>query len=183
MKLRREIANSILLFGTGGGLMALIIILITYFMGYNPYGKLSLFGMWVPVVIIVFGIKHIKDTYLGFEIGFLEGLWYGILIGLLYALSASIFIVLFHTLGGSVALDMHRTELVELVTMNKTIYLETMKMTEADYETLLNNNKNTSISDVAIDDFIKKNVGCFIVALISAVIMRKHLPKPEPIKK
>ena len=182
MKIKNEIVKTIVTAGLIGGFLSLLLLIILFALGHNPYGKLSIFGLWIPVVIIVFGIKYIKDKYNGFEIGFAEGWLYGILIGFVFAVSSAIFVLNFHIAGGSEAIKLHQTELVDLIIKNKANYTETMKLSEEAYQKLIEDNRNVSIGSIALDDFIKKFTGCIIVAIISAVIMRKHIPKEEIIK-
>lgn len=181
--LKRPEIKAILTAGLSGALVSLLLLIVLYFFGYDPYGKMSLVGIWIPVIIIVFGIKYIKDNYYGYEIGFAEGLVFGLAIGFVFSAGAAFANVLFHIGGGSNALTLHTNELVQLLTESKKIYLETMKMPEKEYLQLIENNKKITISDIAIDDFIKKFIGCILVALISAVIMRRHIPKPENVIK
>lgn len=160
-------------FGVLSGLASFIIFLVLYYKGVNPLGRLSWLGAWIPVVFICIATKYYRDKitagYLRYWSAFKIGINTGIFASLLFVLLVYIFGRVYEP--GFV--DAHKTEMLAA--------MEEMKMyfSEEFYEKGVEGIEQTTISELAYNDFFMKVLGAAIVSFITAAVYRKLPPEIE----
>ncbi len=157
-------------FGVIGGLACFAIVLLLYFIGYNPFGN---YGRWsfIPVPVAIFlAIKYYKNFY-NAELGFLRGLRVGASVAFYVALTASLLIFILTYFAGPELIKMHVTEMKALLdeTREEQIKILGERMFEEGYNAL----DSLTPSMLAADDFVRRFLGGVIFALVGAIFYRK----------
>ena len=158
-------------FGLYGGLAIILYFLILYFYEYDPLDKKLFFFKYIVLVLcILAGIKIYRDKWNNNTLHLWEGLLCGLMINITIALFSAIFVYLFLTFIDGEMLGRHIDEVVQWAESNKHLKPETMS--EDSFRELISRTKETTIFDIALDDFEMYFIGIFFI-FITAVLLRK----------
>lgn len=175
-------------YATIAGLVYFIIFLTIYYSGANPLGKYSYFGIWIPVVVIYFGIKHHRDKELNGYIDYIKALGTGMFISFV---SISLFSILVYSFGTFVAPDVLDRQMAEVMEglnemqnsinqmkdMGSNSLAESLQtLYDKAAEELEKHPENFTLSSFIWGDFQAKLYGGFFVSLIIALILKKKEP-------
>lgn len=159
-------------FGFFGALAGFAFILILYFVGVNPYGQLSWWA-FLPIPVVIFrGISSYKKQH-NAELGFLKALATGLFIAVIIALLSAVLLYLLGSLTGAEPLQRHISEMKILFGKTSAEALKANVLSQKTIDETYRQIENTTLTDLVIDDFIKKFFVGFISAIIGAVFFRK----------
>ncbi len=175
-------------YGTIAGLVNFIIFIAIYYSGKNPLGSYSYIGIWVPIVVIYWGIKHHRDKELNGYIDYIKALGTGMLISLV---SASLFGILVYSFGTFIAhdvVDRQMTEVMEQIdemqnSINQMKDMGNSSLAESlqqfynkAADELEKHPENFTLGSFVWGDFQTKLYGGFFVSLIIGLILKKKEP-------
>lgn len=151
-----------------------LFLLLLYVLDLNPFGQYKFLYLPIYAGGIVGGLKFFMDYRNG---GYLNG-GRSIMMTLIINFSgAAIYAILIYTLLAYIdttVLDLHKKELTELLLRYKRDAGEQLdiKLFEAQFASI----KTIRAADVAIDEWIKTSAIGFVLAMATAVIMKKTPP-------
>ncbi len=163
-------------YGLIGSVLAIILLSVLYYTGTHPLliptffdYRIILFGLF-----IFFGIKEFKDYH---NEGFLQ-FWQGMVIGIGIYVVIGLVVGLFLIAFAAIEPQFHEDYIAGTIRgleLNKDQLLNQGKITitEEQYNDQLEKLKNTPISYLGVDYFIKSGVLGFFLTIILSVILRK----------
>jgi hypothetical protein len=157
-------------YGLIGGCLVIGLILFLYLMDKNPLSNARYSDLFVLLVFILFAVREFRDVHNNKVLHFWQGLSVGVITALTIAVMSSICIVVI-CLADRELLPAFVSEKIEFVNQNKTSLIETID--ERAYSDTIRGLKETTITDMALDDFLKKTLIGLILSIIISVIFRK----------
>jgi len=157
-------------YGVLCSLACFALVLVLYFMGYNPFGDLGRLT-YLPIPVCIFlAIRYFKLFHEG-EIGFGRGLRVGLSVAFYTALTTAMLVFLFIYVAGPEVLQTHIAEMKALLeqTRDEQVRLLGEKTYEQGYKAL----NELTPGMLAADDFVRRVFVGGIFSLIAAVFFRK----------
>ena len=157
-------------YGVLCSLACFVLVLVLYFMGYNPFGDMGrLTYLPIPVFIFV-AIRYFKLFHEG-EIGFGRGLRVGLSVAFYTALTTAMLVFLFVYIAGPEVVQQHVAEMKALLeaTREEQVKLLGEKKYEEAYQAMA----SLTPGMLAADDFLRRIFVGGIFSLIAAVFFRK----------
>ena len=163
-------------YGSLAGIVSFIIFLGWYIMGQNPLGNMSWLTFWIPLVVVYYGVKKVREEeYEGF-MSFGQAYASSTFIVLIYATLIGMLTFLFGTMFDTGLVDMHVDEVyagleqVEgMVGEDHPLMEELMLAAEKSIE-------ETTMSTLAMGDVMNKLIGGLIIGLIISGVIKKNKP-------
>ncbi|MFT2009479.1 DUF4199 domain-containing protein [Pontibacter sp. 13R65] len=157
-------------YGVICGIASFALVLLTYFIGYNPLnesGRLSFFAL--PVFIFL-GMKYYKQ-FLDTELSFFKGLRVGLAISFYTALVAAMLLFIFLYFFGHELVKEYLAEMQRILeaTREESIQLYGQEI----YEQSLKELGSMSLSRLASFDFMARLVVGSLISVVAAVFFRK----------
>jgi hypothetical protein len=160
-----------LMYGAIGGAVVIVLILGLHFMGRNPLIDIRIVDVVILAVFLVFSMREFRDRFNNGALHYWQGVSVGMVTYFVTALISAAFILVFVEFVKPDILQGYVTNRLELLDMNKQQLIDTINA-EA-YEKAVEGVKETTASDLALDDLLKKSfIGLFLTIII-AVILRK----------
>ena len=164
-------------FASMAGIIAFILFLIYYYLGYNPFGNIRFLSVWVPVLFIYKTIKKIREENNDY-ITYGSALQNGIFFSFIYSSFSSILVYLFALLLPNQLVERQiielNTNLVELEKLAGMFNKDTYNLMLNSIEIAI---ENTNIRTLAWSEFQFKLMGGIFISLIISFILKK---KPSP---
>jgi hypothetical protein len=164
-------------FGSIAGIIAFVLFLTYYYLGYNPFGNIRFLSVWVPVLFIYKTIKKVREDNNGF-ITYGSALQNGIFFSFIYSSFSSILVYLFALVLPNNLVERQimelNTNLVELEKLEGMFNKETYNLMLNSIEIAI---ENTNIRTLAWSEFQFKLMGGMFISLIISFILKK---KPSP---
>ncbi len=157
-------------YGVMCGLACFAIMLIQYFIGFNPLGEA---GRWsfLPMTIFLFlGIRYYK-LFNDAEIGFLKGLRVGLSISFYTALTTAMLLFIFLYFAGETIIQQYITEMKTALEAGKEEQIKALgeDMYKQSFEAL----DNITPSLLATYDFVSRLLVGGLFSIVAAVFFRK----------
>lgn len=163
-------------FGVTGAALIISMFLVFYFSSANPLVEMGMFDFFILPIFLFLGIKEYRDTFNNKLLEFWQGMTLGFFCYLVIAILTSLFILFFVTVINPDVLDTYVVSRLEILESGRENIIE--KMGENSYQESLLEIKNITLSDVILDNFLKKTmIGMLLTIMISIITKRK--PKPE----
>lgn len=161
--------NPSLHYGSISGLICFAGFAGSYFAGINPFGAVTWLWVWVPVVMIVWAMKAVRDIEPGGPFPYGRALRIGIITSLF---SATLYCLLLYLLGrfSPGLMDIYKNQLSEGIEATKSFFPE--KMLDEMYDQM----DKTTITDLAWSEFFRKMLGGFIISLVAAAVLYRKNP-------
>ena len=157
-------------YGLIGGGLVIGLILFLYLMDKNPLSNARYSDLFVLLIFILFAIKEFRDVYNNKVLHFWQGLSVGMITALTIAILSSVCIAVI-CIADPNLLPAFVSEKIEFVNQNKASLIETID--ERAYSDTIRGLKETTITDMALDDFLKKTLIGLILSIIISLIFRK----------
>ena len=165
-------------YGSQAGLIAFILFLIYYYLGFNPFGNIRFLTVWVPILFVFKTIKAVREDRNGF-ISYGSALQNGIFFSFIYSSFSSILVYLFAIIFPNHLIETQVNELnknlEELEKLSGIFSKETYELMISSIEIAI---ENTNIRTLAWSEFQFKLMGGVFISLIISFILKK---KPSPI--
>ena len=158
-------------YGTIAGLLTFAAFLVFYFAGYNPLGAIKWLSLVFPIVLILMGVRKVRDAEFDGILSFRKGLSIGWFITMIYASLVGMLIYLYGMLISDEFCQLHISETVAGLETAREI-LGSEQVDEA-----IQQMKDSTLADIAFGDFSSKMLGGLFISLIIAAILRKRAPK------
>ncbi|EON78018.1 hypothetical protein ADIS_1557 [Lunatimonas lonarensis] len=160
-------------FGLAGGILLAVGFTLLYALGAEPVGMVLIFGYVIVPLFVFAGIKQFRDKHNGGELFFSQGMSVGFFVYTLMALISATFIGLFIVM---------QPEVFEVFKASNIALLETKRelligqLGEKSYEDTFSSIQAMSLSDVVINDFLRKIIpGLFFTIIISIILKRTFI--------
>lgn len=173
----QPLLKTALKYGAIAGLGNFVFFLLLYFMGKNPLGNWSWAGVWITILVLVFGTKYHRNNDLGGYMSYGRGLGIGMLIIAFNALLFALLAYCFGTIIDSSIPQMMINEFMESMEKARKFLGEDKYQTIMD--TFEKNKDQFTMGKVALGDFETKVIGGFIECLIIAGIFTRKRPMFE----
>ncbi|MCJ8164842.1 DUF4199 domain-containing protein [Pontibacter sp. E15-1] len=157
-------------YGVLCSLACFALVLILYFMGYNPFGDMGRLT-YLPIPVFIFlAIRYYKLFHDG-SVGFGRGFRVGLSVAFYTALTTAMLVFVFVYIVGPEVLQHHVTEMKALLdqTREEQVRLLGEKMYEEGYKAL----DSITPGMLATDDFVRRVFVGGIFSVIAAVFFRK----------
>ncbi|WP_345157623.1 DUF4199 domain-containing protein [Pontibacter saemangeumensis] len=157
-------------YGVVGSVACFVLVLVLYFLGYNPFGDLGRLT-YLPIPVCIFlGIRYFKLFHEG-DVGFGRALRVGLSVAFYTALTTAMLVFLFIYIAGAEVLQNHVAEMKALLeeTREEQVRLLGENMYNEGYKAL----DNITPGMLAADDFVRRIFVGGIFSLIAAVFFRK----------
>ncbi len=157
-------------YGVLCSLACFALVLVLYFMGYNPFGDMGrLTYLSIPVFIFL-AIRYYKLFHDG-NVGFGRGLRVGLSVSFYTALTTAMLVFVFIFFAGQEVLQHHVAEMKALLdqTREEQVKILGEKMYDEGYKAL----DSITPGMLAADDFVRRIFVGGIFSVISAVFFRK----------
>jgi hypothetical protein len=164
------LVNVALKYGLIGGSLVIGLILFLYLMDKNPLSNARYSDLFVLLIFILFGIKEYRDVYNNKVLHFWQGMTVGTITVLVIAILSSVCIAVLCSLDMEL-LTSFVAEKIEFVNQNKASLIEAID--ERAYLDTIRGLRETTVIDMALDDFLKKTLIGLILSIIISVIFRK----------
>jgi hypothetical protein len=169
----RSVWQMVIKYGITGGALVVALLLILYFTRNNPLVNARYSDIIVQLVFVLFGIKEFRDVKNHRVLHFWQGMSVGCAISLTIALVSAVSILILTSADQGLLPDYIRQN-IEFVQENRDVLVETID--ENAYEDTLANLQRTSVTDLVLDDFLKKSIiGLFLAIIISIILRKKPL--------
>jgi hypothetical protein len=159
--------------GTLSGLAVFAFFIALYQAGYDPLGRASWWGAWIPVVFIAWSTRRVRERALGGAITY----WSAFKAGVLTAFFGSLlFALLVYVCGRLVfpgLLERHKAALLEDMEAARLFFSDDF------YEKGVESIEQLTLAAAAYNDFTLKMLGGTAVSFITAAFFRTTRP-PEP---
>ena len=170
LNIKHTLVRVSLKYGAIGGLLVGALVVFLYFMNKNPLSNARYSDLFILLVFVLFSIREFRDVHNNKVLHFWQGLSVGTITVLIIAILSSVCIVAIcmtdpDLLPGYVA------EKIDFVNQNKETLIETID--ERAYRDTIQGLKETSVADMALDDFLKKTIIGLILSIIISIIFRK----------
>jgi sensor histidine kinase regulating citrate/malate metabolism len=154
----------------GGGILASLFLTL-YFLNRSPLLYAKLIDVIILLILLVFAIREYRDIYNGGKIHFWQGMTVGILTYLFMAIISAVFTYIMTAIVDPNLLSHYIDTRMAMLQENKDTLIATID--ERAYVNSLEGVKNTTVFDLALDDFLKKTIAGLIVTIAISVILRK----------
>lgn len=171
MNLKNPLISVPLKFGSIGAVLVITMFLVFYFSSANPLIEMGMFDFFILPIFLFLCIKEYRDTYNGKKLEFWQGMTVGFFNYITMALITSLFILIFVGVINPDVLDTYVTSRIEILESGKASIVE--KMGEQSYLDSLSEVKTISLSDVVLDNFIKKAMIGLLLNIMISVIMKR----------
>lgn len=172
----KPIVSIPLKYGLIGSLLAVVLLLVLFYTGTHPLLIPTFFDYRIVLfaLFIFFGIKEFKDFYNNRFLQFWQGMVIGIGIYVVIGLVVGLFLVAFASVETNFY-DEYIAGTISGLELNKEQLLNQGKVTitEEQYNDQLEKLKNTPVSYLGIDYFIKSGVLGFFLTIILSVVLRR----------
>jgi len=158
------------LFGLTGGLLCLLAFWVLFLIDLEPIDFTLFFACMITPVFVFIGIKNFRDNFGDGELLFAQGMTVGFVIYALLALVAAAGIALFLQLDQDIFLN-YRAEKIEWL-QGKEAYI-TENINKEAFEKTLEKNEEMSISDIALDVFLKIFMLELFFTIIISIILKR----------
>lgn len=176
MNLKNPFISTPIKFGITGAVLIITMFLVFYFSSANPLVEMGMFDFFILPIFLFLGIKEFRDTFNNKLLEFWQGMTLGFICYLVIAILTSLFILIFVTVINPEVLDTYIASRLDILEGGKANIIE--KMGEASYQESFVEIQQISLTDVILDNFLKKTmVGMLLTIMISIIMKRK--PKTE----
>ena len=163
-------------FGIAGSVLIITMFLVFYFSSTNPLIEMGMFDFFILPIFLFLGIKEYRDTFNNKLLEFWQGMTIGFICYLTIALVTSLFVLFFVTVINPDIFDTYVASRLEILEEGRVNIIE--KMGEASYQESFLEIQQISLSDIILDNFLKKSmIGMLLTIMISIIVKRK--PKVE----
>jgi hypothetical protein len=172
--MRKSFFEVALISGILTGLGCFLFLLLLYVIGLNPFGQYKLIYLPIYALGLVGGLKYFIDYRNG---GYLNGgrsVLMTLIINFVAALTYATFIYVMLAYIDPTILVLHKQELTQLLLRYKEEAGEQLDI--KNYEAQFASIKTISARDIAIDEWIKTAAIGFVLAMATAVILKKSPP-------
>ncbi len=156
-------------YGVAGGIMAIIVFLVQYFLKLDPFTSIKIPDGLVLGIFIFFALREFRE--INKTLSMKQGILTGISCYLIIALLTSIFIYVMVTYIDPSLLAKYIDQRITFL-MNQRATVEKIYDVNT-FKTNLDNIKNTTSFILAWDDFLKKSFIGLILTIITTVVLRK----------
>lgn len=158
-------------YGLIGGLLVVFLYLLFYFLGKNPLLEIKYIDLPILGIFIFFALKEFKVRFNDGELRFWQGITGGMITYVTIAVISGIFILILLNVIDPGITQSYIESRVSLLNENKETLIESIN--EQAYADALEGVQNTTATDLALDDFLKKSIIGLFLTIIIAVILRK----------
>lgn len=158
-------------YGLIGGLLVVFLYLLFYFLGKNPLLEIKYIDLPILGIFIFFALKEFKVRFNDGELRFWQGITGGMITYVTIAVISGIFILILLNVIDPGITQSYIESRVSLLNENKETLIESIN--EQAYTDALEGVQNTTATDLALDDFLKKSIIGLFLTIIIAVILRK----------
>jgi hypothetical protein len=162
-------------YSMAGGAILIILFLILYFTNENPLLYSKLIDVFILLIFLVFAIKEFREIYNNGVLHFWQGMSVGILSYLGMAIISAVFIYIMTAMVDPQLLTHYIESRMIMLEENKDTLIKTIN--EQAYLKSMSGVRNTTVLDLALDDFLKKSITGLIITIAISVIFRKQTPK------
>lgn len=157
-------------YGVLCGLACFVIVLLLYFMGYNPFGDAGRFS-YLPIPVFIFlGLRYFKGFY-DAEVGFWKGMRVSLSVTFYTALCAAMLVYLMIYLIGPEIVQQHVTEMRAL--LDETREEQSRLLGKRNFEQAYQSLDTITPSMLATYDFLSRMFAGGIFSIVAAVFFRK----------
>ena len=173
---KNNILGTSAFFGLSGGALGFLNFIIAKMMGLNPFPAPTDFP-WVIsslllITSIVAAIYYFRKVLNGSTLHLWQGLFIGFCVWTIFMVVECTGIFVFLSFNHEYMTAYLNTLVADLVS-HKAIYLKQYK--EADFNVFVEQIKQTSVSQMVLDGFIKKSIPAPFVIFIASLALRKQL--------
>lgn len=159
-------------YGVMCALATFLIVLLLFFLGFNPYGQKTMYG-WVLVPFFVFaGLRYFKK-FQDQALSFFKALKVGWSIAFYTALCSGMLLYVFSVVTGLAPIQKHIAEMKAILDASHDAAMQSKVFSEEVFQQTYAQLDKTTPGMLAADDFVKKFVVGFLSAIVGAVFYRK----------
>ncbi|WP_200980186.1 DUF4199 domain-containing protein [Echinicola sp. 20G] len=158
------------LFGLAGGVLCLIAFWILYGIGLEPIDFTLFFGCIITPVFVFIGMKSYRDNYGKGEMVFAQGMTVGFVIYSILAFVTALGIAVFLQLDQEIFLN-HKAEKIAWLQGQESYISE--NVSQEAFQNALAENEKMSISDIALDVFLKIFMLELFFTIIISIILKR----------
>lgn len=157
-------------YGVLGGVVCFVLMLLIYFMGYNPLAEAGQYS-FIPIPVVVFlGIKYFKQ-FNDAELGFLRALRVGLSVSFYTALTAAMLLFIFLYFAGDELVLEYKQQMLTLLERDREEQIKIFG--QETYEQSLESLKGITPSMLAAYDFMGRFFVGLLFSIVAAVFFRK----------
>jgi len=169
--LDQAVIRTALRFGISAAGTSLLVLLLVYLSGHNPYGQNAFYALFLLPIFLFFGTSYFKRK-VNPELKFFKGLKLGWLTSFFAAVSFGIFIYVFTLIVGSEAIQGHIQEMKTMMEQNKSQFLKLPNGKQV-YDLNYTKLDQITVNSLVLDNFLKMLLVGFLFSLVSATFYRK----------
>jgi hypothetical protein len=160
-------------FGLAGGILLAVGFTLLYALGAEPVGMVLIFGYVIVPLFVFAGIKQFRDKHNGGQLFFSQGMSVGFFVYTLMALISATFIGLFIVMQPEV-FEVFKASNIALLEAKRELLIG--QLGEKSFEDTFSSIQAMSVSDVVINDFLRKIIpGLFFTIIISIILKRTFI--------
>ncbi len=169
--LDQTVLRTAIRFGISAAGASLLVLLIVYFSGHNPYGQNAFYALFLLPVFLFIGTAYFKRKF-NPELRFFKGLKLAWLTSFIAAVSFGVFIYVFSLIVGSEAVQEHIQEMKTMMEQNKSQFLSLPNGKQV-YDINYTKLDQITVQSLVLDNFLKMLLVGFLFSLVSATFYRK----------
>lgn len=159
------------------GLCSFVFFLLMYYSGLNPLGPSSWLGLWIPMVFIIWSIRHYRDHECGGYVSYWRAFRTGLLTTMCGALLSALLLYIFGTIGATGLLEDYKEQMLK--GLEETEKMMRSMLGDKAFDMTVDNISQTTLSSLASSDFFNKTFGGVFVSLIVSAFLKRNPPADE----
>jgi hypothetical protein len=158
-------------YGALSGIGSFLFYLLLYFAGQNLFGPVTMLGIWIPVLFIVFAIRFYRNGYLGGYITFGRAFLLGVTTSLFGAALFGLSFYLFGIIYDPGLVESYKLMAEDSLEQGKALLSDSM------YEKAMDSIELVTMGSLAFSEAFNKVLGGALISLVVALIMKRKSPE------